>query len=305
MNARQHLIRLILTALTLPACTRSPSEPPGLPLAHIEHQLRPLAQPLGPPKPGDWLAQHPEDGQTFAEYIRLKPRRPGKDLTTIYITLLGDFSPEQRRVLDITREYLSIFFQTPVELHRELPLDVIPEEGRRLHPEWDTPQIRTDYVLDQLLLPDRPKHALAYLCFTSSDLCSFATRNYVLGEARTWERVGVWSIHRNGDPAAGPEEFHHCLRRTMHIATHETGHILAFKHCIAYECNMNGANSVSETDRHPLHDCPVCLRKLLWNTNADPIPYLTKLEAFYAEHNFPNEAAWHASAKKRLAPTRH
>ena len=110
------------------------------------------------------------------------------------------------------------------------------------------------------------------------------------------------SLHRNGDPAESPEAFRQCLRRTMHIATHETGHILALKHCTAFECNMNGANSVSETDRHPLHFCPVCLRKLLWNLDAKPDAYLSELETFFTNQPLNNESTWYATAQQHLPP---
>jgi archaemetzincin len=287
-----------VAALFFSGCT--PREPPGLPLANIEKSLRPIAKPLAAPQPGDWLGVHSEDGQTFAQYLRLKPIRRSKDARTIYLLLLGDFSSEQKQVLEVTQQYLSVFYQTPVTVRRELPLDVIPESGRRVHPSWGTPQVSTAYVLNELLKPDRPDDALAYLCFTSSDLFSGATRNYVLGEAQTWERLGVWSIYRNGDPTESDEVFRQCLRRTMHIATHETGHILALKHCTAFECNMNGANSVSETDRHPLHFCPVCLRKLLWNIDADPDAYLADLQQFCRDQNLTDEASWYVAAQQRL-----
>ena len=51
-------------------------------------------------------------------------------------------------------------------------------------------------------------------------------------------------------------------------------------HCTAFRCLMNGSNHQEERDRRPLHLCPVCLRKLCWNLQAEPIPYLTKLKAF-------------------------
>jgi archaemetzincin len=277
-----------------------PREPPGLPLLHIETALRPLATPLRSSQPGDWLSSHPETGQTFAEYIQLKSKRRDNERATIYLCLLGDFSKEQLEILEITQRYLSAFYQAPVELHRELPLDVIPEHARRLHPSWGTKQIHTNFVLTDLLRPERPDDAIAYLCFTSSDLFSSATENFVLGEAQTWERVGVWSIHRNGDPTESPEAFRQCLRRTMHIATHETGHILALKHCTAFACNMNGANSVSETDRHPLHFCPICVRKLLWNLDADAEKYLADMQQFCRDQQFDEEARWYADAESRL-----
>ena len=35
----------------------------------LERKLRPLAEPLPRPRPGDWLAEHDEPGQTFGEYL--------------------------------------------------------------------------------------------------------------------------------------------------------------------------------------------------------------------------------------------
>jgi archaemetzincin len=274
-------------------------EPPGLPLFEIESSLRAIAEPLARSEPGDWLRSHPEEGQSFADYLQLRVKRRSGDKTAIYVILLGEMSPEQLKILDVTRDYLSAFFQAPVVVHRRFPLDVIPVEGRRVHPHWGTPQVKTRYVLDHLLRPERPSDALAYLCFTSSDLCSDATENYVLGEARAGERLGVWSIYRNGDPNTGPDAYRRCLRRTMHIATHETGHILAMRHCVAFQCNMNGANSPEETDRHPLHFCPVCLRKLLWNLTARPADYLAEMEKFCREHDFADEAEWYRAAGER------
>lgn len=34
----------------------------------VEDRLRPLAEPLERPRPGDWLAEHREKGQTFRQY---------------------------------------------------------------------------------------------------------------------------------------------------------------------------------------------------------------------------------------------
>src|SRR6186713_188422 len=76
--------------------------------AEIETRLRPLAKPLGNPQPGEWLAEHKEDGQTFQQYLAAKPVRRSRELTTIYLCLLGDFTPEQKQVLKITQEYLSL-----------------------------------------------------------------------------------------------------------------------------------------------------------------------------------------------------
>lgn len=266
----------------------------------IEARLKPLAEPLAKPRPGDWLAQHKEAGQTFEEYRLANPVRKSRELTTIYICLIGDFTPQQQKILDATQEYLSLFYQVPVKVRKKMKVEEIPESSRRVHPKWGDKQILTSYVLNDLLKPDRPKDALAYLAFTSGDLYPQPDWNFVFGQASLRERTGVWSIYRNGDPAAGEEEYQLCLKRTLHTASHETGHILTIQHCIALECNMNGVNSQDEGDRKPLHFCPICLRKLCWNLQVEPIPYLQGLETFYRDHGLQEEALWYANAVKSL-----
>src|SRR5688572_33475634 len=79
----------------------------------LEQSLSPLATKMADPKPGEWLHEHKETGQTFAQYLQAQPVRRSQKLKQIYLCLLGDFSDEQRKVLDRTREYLAIDFDAP------------------------------------------------------------------------------------------------------------------------------------------------------------------------------------------------
>ncbi len=269
-------------------------------LADVETKLRPLAQPIPKPGPGDWLAQHKEPGQTFAQYLAARPVRKGEKLRAIYICQIGDFSPQQKQVLEIACEYLSIVYQVPVKRQRKLALADIPARARRVHPRWGDKQVLTTYVLDEVLKKTRPDDALAYLAFTSSDLYPQEDWNFVFGQANLRERGGVWSIYRFGDPAEDDAAFAQCLRRTLSTASHETGHILTIQHCTVFACNMNGSNSLPESDRQPLHLCPVCLRKVCWNLRVEPAEYLAELEAFCRKHKLEEEAEWYAKARELL-----
>ena len=112
------------------------AEPKERTYAEVETRLRPLAIPLAKPEPGDWLAEHQEDGQTFAAYLRAKPVRKSAQQGTIYICLLGDFTPEQRKVLETTQKYLEIFYQVPVKVHKKMTVADVPARARRIHPTW-------------------------------------------------------------------------------------------------------------------------------------------------------------------------
>jgi len=43
---------------------------------------------------------------------------------------------------------------------------------------------------------------------------------------------------------------------------HEIGHMFGLKHCVFYDCVMNGSNHLEESKKRTFHLCPVCLRKL-------------------------------------------
>jgi archaemetzincin len=264
----------------------------------LEYALAPLADPLPPPRPGDWLAEHPEPGQTFAQYVASQPVRKSDKLHTIYLYLVGDFSEAQQRILHLTQDYLAILFDCPVKVQRQVALASIPARARRTHPTWGDEQVLTGYVLHEVLDPERPGDALAYLALTASDLWPGEGWNFVFGQADLRQRTGVWSIYRNGDPQT---DFRLCLRRTLGTASHETGHVLGMAHCTAYLCLMNGSNHQEEKDRRPLHPCPVCLRKLCWNLRVEPVPYLTKLKTFCQQNGLDPESGWYERAIAVLA----
>jgi len=50
--------------------------------------------------------------------------------------------------------------------------------------------------------------------------------------------------------------------RACKTMSHEISHMFGIRHCIYYECLMNGSNKIEEADVKPAWLCPVCLRKL-------------------------------------------
>jgi archaemetzincin len=256
------------------------------------------------PQPGDWLAQHKEPGQTFYQYVLIKPIKPDKKRKIIYISLLGDFDETRKKIVDCTAEYMGIYFGVPVKFHKAFSLSVIPDNARRVHPEWEVKQILTGYVLDSVLKPNMPEDALCYIAFTSSDLWPGKGWNFVYGQAYLYQRCGVWSIFRNGDPSKGKDEFRLCLERTIKTGTHETGHMLSMLHCTAYECNMNGSNHRKESDSNPLWLCPVCLRKLCYATKADPAARYKKLSEFCTKNGLKKQAEFFKKSAETIEKTK-
>jgi archaemetzincin len=279
-------------ALTVWRVTASPPAPNSAKVAKLKtmiEQLKPLHKPLGKPQPGEWLAEHKETGQTFAEYLQARPVTPQGARNVIYVQPLGEFLPSQRKIVTLTAEFMSRYFNRPVKLLDDLPMSVVPDEARRRHPITDGFQIRSTYVLDSVLKPRLPKDAAALIAFTATDLWPGDGWNFVFGQASLSDRVGVWSINRNGNPDAGDEEYRLCLLRTIKTAVHETGHMFSIKHCTKYECNMCGSNSRAESDRQPLEACPECVAKICWATDADPAERFRKLAEFCKEQGLETQ----------------
>lgn len=269
-------------------------------LRHLSDALIPLHQTMLPVKPGEWLASHKEKGQTFTPYVRSNPITLTATRNVLYVLPMGEFDEGRRRIIELSAEFLSIYFNCRVETLETLSIDdVIPDDARRVHPEWGMPQIKSTYVLEKLLPPRVPDDAVALISFTTSDLYPSEDWNFVFGQATYRDRVGVWSLYRNGDSKT---DFQRCLKRTLRIATHETGHMFSIPHCTAYECNMCGSNSLSESDRRPLYLCPQCAAKIIWSTNCDPAVRFEKLLDFCQEIELDDEADYYAKALKVTRP---
>jgi len=225
----------------------------------VRDRLRPLHQRLGPPKPGEWLADHRESGQTFEQYLQDDPTLPEGARRVLVIQPLGDLDERQRRMIDLAADYMKRFFSLETRTLPDIPGSAIPARARRTHPTWGDKQILSTYVLESVLRPRLPDDAAAMIAFTASDLWPGAGWNFVFGQADLRQRTGVWSIYRNGDLTAGPDAFRRALLRTLKTAVHETGHMFSLEHCTAYRCVQGGVNSLEEGDRAPLWLCPECV----------------------------------------------
>jgi len=307
---RTSILGVFLLCVVSAACrTETPAEPPTqtpveklyLPIQF--RKLLPLHTKLGRPQPGDWLDQHHEPGQTYRQYIHGQPIRPDRQRRIIYIQPLGDFTKTQRKIVELSAEFMGLYFELPVKIHRDIPLSEIPEKARRKHPSWGMDQILSTYVLSDVLAPRLPDDAVAYIAFTASDLWPGEGWNFVFGQASLRGRVGVWSIYRNGDPDKDDATFRLCLRRTLQTATHETGHMFSMMHCTLFECNMCGCNHRAESDRRPLALCPHCLAKLCFATGAKPAKRFEKLAAFAKRHGLETAGAFYEKSLAALRAT--
>lgn len=236
-----------------------------------------LATPKLAPKPGEWLAEHPESGQLVADLRAEEPDGGWPRGRTLYLVAVGPLSEAQEALLERTRALLVDWYQTEVKLLPALPESIVPPASRRertFGTQW-----QTQPILDALL-PLRPDDAAGVMAVTAIDLYPDAQWNFVFGEARYGERVGVMSLARHGDLSTEPTLV---LSRTMATAAHELGHMMGLQHCVAFECAMNGANSQAESDVMPIEPCPSCLEKLKARLGVDPVRRAFAVESAYLD----------------------
>jgi archaemetzincin len=223
------------------------------------------------PKPGDWLYEHPEPGQTFEEYIRYNNNSlSDKARNKIYLQPVGTFAKTQLDVLQSTAHYLQLFFNRDVVVLPVTDDHMVPDSTRRYQGTIKE-QLLTIPILDYLHA-NMPADGLMIMAITSKDLYPEAPYNFVFGQANARRRVGVSSIYRYSDNQMDSTAYRQCLKRLIKTASHEMCHMLAFKHCTAAACVMNGANSMKEADLRPNRLCSTCLKKLQWvcNLTFDP-----------------------------------
>ncbi len=259
-------------------------------LQPVIERFRPLGAPLGEPGPMDWRATHNDPKQTFKQYLRSRPVRPRGRRDTIYVQPLGEFTEQERKIVELTTAFLSAYFNCEVKVRNDLDASIIPPHKRRFRAEMGREQVLTTYVLRDVLKPRLPEDGAAIIALTAMDLWPGKGWNFVFGQASLKERVGVWSLSRFGDPEESEEAFRRCLLRTLKVASHETGHMFSLPHCVLYECNMNGSNNLRETDRHPLALCAECNAKVCWATRANPLKRCRSLELFCRTHGLEEEA---------------
>jgi archaemetzincin len=258
--------------------------------------------PVPVPGPHDWLANHPEPGQSYDDYTASRPNRPDSTRSTIYLQPLGDFSAGRAPSLPLLADFAAAFFTLDVEL---LPAWTdISAGGRevtgRRNPHSGHEQLLTTDILQGLR--DRlPPDAFCVLGITMEDLYPHPSWNFVFGQASLRDRVGVYSFARY-DPAFYGEragatgtvdaEASLLLRRSCKVLAHETSHMFGIFHCVYFHCLLNGSNHLDESDARPLHLCPVDLRKLHHAAGFDVGDRYRQLGAFARAAGFLDEADW-------------
>ena len=195
--------------------------------------------------------------------------------------------------------------------HVEL-LPTLPFTQQMTHRmNYETLQYRTDGFYDYLSQTRSQRNTareLVCVAVTMTDIYPAENWNFVYGQARSQDGLGVYSFARLDPlfPTPAEElqkepltEEHRVimLRRCVKILLHEIGHLFGLAHCIYYVCLMNGANHEVEMDRQPLYLCPVCLRKLHSTLHFDVRQMYETFFNLCEKYGLKEESNWY---QKRL-----
>ena len=164
----------------------------------------------------------------------------------------------------------------------------------RRNPVTGNTQLPTRDLL-ALLQTNFPFDAHCVLGITTQDLYPNPAWNFVFGEASILERVGVYSFARYHPRfyGKGPADAGQLiLRRSCKVLAHETCHMFGIRHCVFFNCRMNGSNHLDESDARPLYLCPVDLRKLQDSVGFDLVDRYRRLRNIWKCVGFDDEATW-------------
>ncbi|CAF1478911.1 unnamed protein product [Rotaria sordida] len=240
----------------------------------VTNKLHESFQPVPIPNHGDWLRYHEEKGQTLKAFEQTTSKAvPHSTFNTIYIQPVGSFNHPRAAPLNVIIQFARIFFAgCEVELLPTIDFS----KDMKYRENHGIKQYRTDdfynYLSQTRYFRDTSRELLC-VAVTMTDIYPDESWNFVYGEARVKDGLGVYSFARL-DPLFSEssqillsvpltkEERIVMLRHCIKILLHELGHLFGLNHCIYFICLMNGANNQIEMDRQTLYLCPVCLRKL-------------------------------------------
>ena len=234
---------------------------------YMTQQAETLFEPKKIIGPSDWLVSQREGHQTFDWYKagngNIKWIKPGKDKISLFL-MDNTFSDEQVAKYQM---YAQAFFPgTKMGVIKKG--DFLTKARIANREGFEAKQYQCcgkDGIL-QKLPTYKPLDHYAILGVTNNDLYPGPRWNYCFGWASYTEGVGTFSFCRY-DPAwdgiDDPDREKNFMMRSCHIMVHEIGHMFGLRHCIYYECLMNGLNSAEEQRQGGIRIlCPVCQKKL-------------------------------------------
>lgn len=252
-----------------------------------------------PPAPkvlrGNWLSGETEE-QTVGDFVKRASERGAvltKEVPLILILPCGLDSERSLRkrsdgsvwstmdpkgfFLSSLRDYVAAFFDgCEVRLapeYKEIRRGCIQRENPD-HPGQQKRQLHVGDVLKKELIKMKSQSSKLYalMGITYEDIYPCDGWNFMAGMTDTKSRTGICSIarYRIQGPAAAFEPMVDAklLKRSCRVVTHELCHAFQMKHCVHFNCLIQGSQDWREAEERFFDLCPVCLQKLFLVTGG-------------------------------------
>ncbi len=225
-----------------------------------------------------WAVSNPEEShETFDHFLQRYPQFPRGRRNTIRLLIDSTLNNRSPKIASFSQDTIEHIVGLPCSIDL-ITLNDLPESA------WRKRQLRTRSAFE-VISGYFKSDDFCVLLLTDKDLCPYDDTNFVFGEACEGSGRAIVSTSRysiDTDPERDG------LTRLCKILSHEVFHLLGLPHCLRWECNMNGKNSLDEVNDDPLTLCPDCLSKLCYSIDREPEEYLKEASHFLFVHNLDN-----------------
>lgn len=300
----------ILTTILLIGCNNNESKKPivkvvdskqetqidtaGISLSHIEnlHERKTL-------KPRD---------RSLFEYINSNYNKPDSLKKVIYLLPFGNMKPEVEEIIKDELRYLEAFFQLPVKLLNRVPyeqIDNIDSIKTRMVSANDysyyskmkgeirnlREQIQATSFMDNYLIKNKPKDAIAVLGITEHDIYN-PKYNYLFGSSKLNDGVGVVSTFR----LISYRDF--TRENIRKVTSKQIVNLFSIKNVKDYNCLLNFHQDKNELERGEFKLSPKALQKLKYSIGFDYNKRFKDLQYFWAKEDNKMMVAYYKKCQK-------
>jgi len=242
--------------------------------------------PMNLPGNSDWLSRYPEKGQTFHQFVQNGFETPSPNRNTIFILPLFLNNKQPLPFVSDIASYCEIYFGLKTTI---LSAVVIASESVSCRHRDQGLQFNASQILERIKI-HRFNNCFALLALTQDDIFPDRVQPFSFGLASPNDKVAIISyarLRRASNSLLEPDK--DLLRRVLKVATHEIAHLFGLRHCIYFQCLLNGSMDLSELDRTPIALCPICLRKIVYSVGVEPLARYRGLLSFYKNEGLIEE----------------
>jgi len=249
--------------------------------------------------------------QTLIDYINSNPNKPTETKNTIYLLPVGNIKPEIDSIIHNEVGYLGLFFQLPVKVLPKVSFEeilknsniktrLVPDDdfiyfskmkGEIPHTENLREQIQASSFMNEYMLKNKPKDAVAVLAITEHDIYN-PNYNYLFGTSSLKDGIGMVSTYRLVDYG---DQTINTIRK---VTSKQLTNLFSIKNVKDYECLLNFHNNINSQIQGEFRLSPRVLEKLKYSIRFDYNKRFKELEDFWRKNENEKLAEYYKMVQK-------